>query len=43
LIGGYDLHVIAKNFIACKEKNFWTARGNVFDIGITTREAIQIL
>ena len=43
LIGGYDLQRIADNFINWKEKNFWTARGNVFDIGNTTSAAIQRL
>lgn len=43
LIKGYDLVDIATNFIKWRDENFWTARGYVFDIGITTSEAITVL
>ncbi len=39
----YDLSVIAANFIAWLNTNYWTPRGHVFDVGIATREAIQRL
>lgn len=41
LVKGYDLADMATNFLKWKEKNFWTARGYVFDIGITTARAIN--
>ncbi len=40
LVGGYDLADMATKFIAWKSESYWTARGNVFDIGITTSRAI---
>lgn len=43
LVGGYDLVDIASKFIAWKNENYWTARGKVFDIGITTSRAITRL
>jgi ADP-ribosylglycohydrolase len=43
LISGYSLNTIAKNFIKWRYSNFWTATGNVFDIGISTQEAIDRL
>ncbi len=43
LIEGYDLADIAANFVKWRDANFWTARGYVFDIGITTSEAITVL
>jgi ADP-ribosylglycohydrolase len=39
----YYLPAIAKNFIEWRFNNYWTARGEVFDIGISTREAIDRL
>lgn len=36
----FDLDTIGQNFVIWYFNNFWTARGNVFDIGITTRGAI---
>lgn len=36
----FDLNVIATNFIKWYRQNYWTARGEVFDIGFTTRDAI---
>jgi len=43
LTSDFDLNTIAKNFVKWVFENFWTPRGNVFDIGITTREAIDRL
>ena len=40
LINGYDLADMATNFLKWKEESYWTARGYVFDIGITTSRAI---
>lgn len=37
------LHGIAKNFQKWLYQNYWTANGNVFDVGITTRQAIYNL
>jgi ADP-ribosyl-[dinitrogen reductase] hydrolase len=39
----FDLNVIGQNFVKWYEDNFWTPRGNVFDIGIATRQAIARL
>ena len=38
-----DLEAIAQNFLLWKNNNYWTARGEVFDIGIGTSKAIQQL
>ena len=43
LVKGYDLADIANNFVQWRDANFWTARGYVFDIGITTSGAISDL
>ena len=40
---GYDLKDMAMRFIAWRDTAHWTARGNVFDIGITTTRAISRL
>jgi ADP-ribosyl-[dinitrogen reductase] hydrolase len=40
LTEGFDLNAIGQNFVKWYHKNYWTAGGNVFDIGIATREAI---
>lgn len=37
----FDLNVIAQNFIKWYYYAYWTAHGNVFDIGIATRQAID--
>ncbi|QOW10343.1 ADP-ribosylglycohydrolase family protein [Kaistella flava (ex Peng et al. 2021)] len=37
----FDLHRIGQNFVKWYHENLWTARGEVFDIGIATREAIN--
>ncbi len=36
-----DLETIAQNMLLWARKNYWTARGEVFDIGITTKKAID--
>ena len=43
LLQEYDLKIIAQNFVDWKGKSFWSARGEVFDIGITTSKAISRL
>jgi ADP-ribosylglycohydrolase len=39
----FNLQIIANNFIAWLTNNYWTARGNVFDVGIATSQAIRHL
>lgn len=39
----FDLQTIANNFIKWLNEGFWTAHGNVFDIGIATSKAISAL
>lgn len=39
----FDLQNIANNFVAWLNSNFWTARGHVFDVGISSRHAIERL
>ena len=41
LTNDFDLNQIAQNFVKWYSENFWAARGEVFDIGIATREAIN--
>jgi ADP-ribosylglycohydrolase len=43
LTGGFNLNAIAHNFVRWYTENYWTPRGEVFDIGIATREAISRL
>ncbi len=43
LTEGFDMDIIARNFIKWYFENYWTARGNVFDVGIATKEAIDRL
>jgi ADP-ribosylglycohydrolase len=43
LIHDYDLNRIGQTFIDWRYKNLWTARGEVFDVGITTQRAIDRL
>src|SRR5699024_2226474 len=38
-----DLNVIGQNFVKWMQENYWTPHGNVFDIGIATRQAISRL
>lgn len=39
----FDLEKIAKSFIRWADEDYWRARGELFDIGIATRKAIQNL
>lgn len=39
----FDLNTIGQNFEKWYHENYWTPRGNVFDIGIATRHAISRL
>lgn len=43
LTQGFDLKAIGQNFVKWVNENYWTPRGNVFDIGIATRQAINRL
>jgi len=43
LVSGYDLKDMAEKFIAWKTESYWSARGEVFDIGRTTSIAINRL
>ena len=43
LLNGYDTKNIADKFISWYDKSFWTPHGNVFDIGMTTRESIRYM
>lgn len=38
---GFDLDIIASNFVKWRYDNYWTARGYVFDVGIATQWAID--
>ncbi len=40
---GYDSHEIANIFIKWVEEDYWTAHGEVFEIGIATEVAIENL
>lgn len=43
LVEGYDLKDISEKFIKWKNEAYWSARGKVFDIGMTTSRAISRL
>jgi len=43
LTKGFDLQAIGNSFVKWYYNNHWTPHGNVFDIGISTREAINRL
>ncbi len=43
LLKGYELKDISSNFIRWKNEAYWTARNEVFDIGVTTSTAIDRL
>ena len=43
LTSGFDLNTIGQNFVKWYHENYWTPHGNVFDIGIATRQAISRL
>ena len=38
---GFELKTIGKNFVDWLDHDYWTARGDVFDVGNTTLEAID--
>jgi ADP-ribosylglycohydrolase len=40
IIEGYDIHNLSNKFIKWKDEGYWTATGEVFDIGNTTRQSI---
>lgn len=40
---GYDLNHIAANFVKWYDENYWTAHGNVFDVGISTAQVLERL
>jgi len=39
----FDLNIIGQNFVKWYYENYWTPHGNVFDIGLATRKAIDKL
>ena len=43
LTKGFDLNIIAQNFLEWFHKGYWTPEGEAFDIGSTTSEAIYRL
>jgi len=43
LCRGYDLGDLSRRFINWYDHGYWTPHGHMFDVGITTREAIQQL
>lgn len=43
LTNGFDLNTIGQNFVNWYYQNYWTPRGDVFDIGIATSQAIDLL
>lgn len=43
LTNGFNIDVIANNFVRWCYENYWTPRGSVFDIGISTKESIDRL
>ncbi|GAA4316905.1 ADP-ribosylglycohydrolase family protein [Flaviaesturariibacter amylovorans] len=43
LVGGYDLKALADSFTRWLYQGHWTANGDVFDVGIATRQAIDRL
>jgi ADP-ribosyl-[dinitrogen reductase] hydrolase len=43
LVGDFNLHTTGELFVRWYHEGYWAARGDVFDIGNTTREAIKRL
>ncbi len=43
LTQGFDLNIIGNNFVQWCYNNYWTPRGDVFDIGVATKQAIDRL
>ena len=42
LVNGYNIEDISKKFIQWKDEAYWTARNEIFDIGITTSGYFKI-
>jgi ADP-ribosylglycohydrolase len=43
LTGDFDVNTIGQNFVKWYYNNYWTPLGNVFDVGIATKKAIERL
>ena len=43
LLTGFDLADMARRFVRWREEAYWTAHGQVFDIGMQTQRAIGVL
>ncbi|WNJ17652.1 ADP-ribosylglycohydrolase family protein [Pontibacter sp. G13] len=43
LVEGYSLEGAASRMVAFKEQNYWTPRGELFDIGLTTSQELSQL
>lgn len=43
MLSNYQLQTVSKNFVKWKNESYWSARGSVFDIGMTTSRAISRL
>lgn len=43
LAQGFDVNAIGQNFVKWHREGYWTALGEVFDVGTTTRTAIERL
>lgn len=43
LTQGFDVNAIGQNFVRWRREGFWTAHGEVFDVGNTTAAAIERL
>jgi len=41
LLNGFDLQDLGRRFVRWLDERYWTPWGQVFDVGITTREAIR--
>lgn len=41
LTQGFDPYLIGQYFVKWYQENFWTPRGQVFDVGIATRQAVS--
>ncbi len=41
LTGEFDLQILANHFVKWLHEGYWTATGKTFDVGMTTREAIN--
>ena len=43
IVEGFDIQLLANKFIKWKNEGYWTASGEVFDIGMITNQSIQLL